>query len=224
VSSRSGSADVLEALGLRLDAPPVAARRCLDETGLCFLFAPQYHAGVRHATEVRRAFGTRTLFNLLGPLVNPARPPLQIVGVYDPALCRPMAETLDALGVETALVVHGGGLDEIALHGPTRAVLLRDHRALDLELTPEEAGLERAPLEALRGSDPADNARALRELLEGRGARAYRDVVALNAGALLWIAGRAPSLAAGAALAATVLASGAGASRLERWIEGSRRA
>jgi len=224
VSSRCGSADVLESLGVQLDASPDSARRCLDETGLCFLFAPQYHAGVRHAMPVRKTLGTRTLFNLLGPLVNPARPPIQIMGVYDQDLCRPLAVTLDMLGVETALVVHGSGLDEIALHGPTRAVLLKAHLVMELEITPEEAGLERVPLGALRGGDPSENARALRGVLAGQGPRAYRDVVSLNAGALTWVAGKATSLAEGVAMAGAMLDSGAAASRLDLWIEGSRRA
>lgn len=222
VSSRCGSADVLERLGVRLDAPPATARRALDATGLCFLFAPQYHAGVRHAMPVRRTFGTRTIFNLLGPLANPARPPVQIVGVYDPALCLPLATTLGLLGVEAALVVHGDGLDEIALHGVTRAALWRGGRLVELELTPEEGGVGRAPLEALAGGGPEENAAALRALLEGRENGPYRDAVVLNAGALAWISGTAPSLADGAARARAVLAGGGAASRLARWIEASR--
>ena len=222
VSSKSGSADVLEALGVRLDAPAQVARRCLDEVGVCFLFAPQYHAGVRHAMPVRRAFATRTIFNLLGPLVNPARPSMQIVGVYDPALCLPLARTLAMLGVRSALVVHGEGLDEIALHGTTRASLFKDGRLTELELTPEEAGLERRPLTELQGADPESNAAALRALLEGRGNGAYRDAVSLNAGALAWLAGNSESLADGVAVARGILASGTPASRLDRWIEVSR--
>ncbi len=222
VSSKSGSADVLEAVGVRLDAPPEIARRCLDEVGVCFLFAPQYHAGVRHAMPVRRAFATRTIFNLLGPLVNPARPPVQIVGVYDPALCLPLAATLQMLGTAAALVVHGEGLDEIALHGTTRAALLRDGRLSELELTPEEAGLERRPLAALRGGQATENAAAFLELLAGKGSDAYRDAVALNAGALSWIAGGCASLAAGVDRVRDVLASGRCSERLARWIELSR--
>src|SRR5512135_727867 len=132
VSSRCGSADVLEAAGLRLDAPPEVARRCLDELGICFLFAPLYHSGVRHAMPVRRALATRTIFNLLGPLSNPSHPAIQLMGVYDPALCRPLALTLGLLGADTALVVHGEGLDEIALHGTTTAALWRDGRLTEL--------------------------------------------------------------------------------------------
>jgi anthranilate phosphoribosyltransferase len=219
VSSKSGSADVLEALGVRLEAPPELARRCLDEVGICFLFAPQYHAGVRHAMPVRRVFGTRTIFNLLGPLANPARPPVQIVGVYDPTLCVPLALTLAMLGTRAALVVHGDGLDEIAIHAATRAALYKDGRLTELELTPEEAGLARRPLNALQGGEPAENAAALRSLLEGRENGAYHDAVSLNMGALAWLTGQSESLADGVDGARQTLASGRSAERLERWIE-----
>lgn len=219
VSSQCGSADVLEELGVRLDPTPDLARRCLDETGLCFLFAPQYHAGVRHAMPVRRVLSTRTIFNLLGPLSNPSHPPIQLLGVYDPALCRPLAITLGLLGVEAALVVHGEGLDEIALHGGTTAALWRDGRLTELEITPEEAGLSRQPLECLRGGNPATNAALLRALLAGKGHPAHRDAVALNAGALAWIAGKASTLGDGVGIALETIASGRAATRLRTWAE-----
>lgn len=219
VSSRCGSADVLEAAGVRLDATPEVARRCLDEVGVCFLFAPAYHAGVRHATPVRRALGTRTIFNLLGPLANPSHPPLQLMGVYDPALCAPLATTLGLLGAEAALVVHGDGLDEVALHGPTTGALWRDGVLTELEITPEEAGLARRPLSALSGGEPETNLELLQAVLEGRGVPAHRDAVALNVGALLWISRRADTLADGVALALAALAGGGAAQRLVRWAE-----
>jgi len=219
VSSRCGSADVLEAAGVKLDAEPAVARRCLDQAGVCFLFAPSYHAGVRHAAPVRKALGTRTIFNLLGPLANPSQPPLQLMGVYDPALCLPLATTLGLLGAEAALVVHGAGLDEIALHGPTRGALWRHGRVTELELTPEEAGLSRRPVEALAGGDPATNLELLRALLEGRGPAAHREAVALNAGALAWISGKAGTLGDGVALALTAIEGGGGAERLVHWAE-----
>jgi anthranilate phosphoribosyltransferase len=219
VSSRCGSADVLEVLGVRLDTSPEAARRSLDEIGLAFLFAPQYHSGVRHAMPVRKTLGTRTIFNLLGPLSNPSHPALQLMGVYDPTLCRPLAVTLGLLGAEAALVVHGEGLDEIALHGTTTAALWRDGMVTELEFTPEEAGLARQPLEALRGGDPATNAGLLQSLLEGRGQPAHRDAVALNAGALAWISGFAGTLGDGVALALEAIGSGRPAARLRAWVE-----
>jgi len=218
-SSRCGSADVLETAGVRLDAPPDVARRTLDEIGVCFLFAPAYHAGVTHASPVRKALGTRTIFNLLGPLANPSRPPLQLMGVYDPALCAPLATTLGMLGAETALVVHGSGLDEVALHGPTHAALWRGGCMTEFEMVPEEAGLARRPLAELEGGSPEVNLALLMAVLEGRGSPARRDAVALNAGTLVWVSGRASTLAAGVAQAREALAGGGAARRLARWAE-----
>ena len=207
-SSRCGSADLLEAVGVRLDPTPEVARRCLDQLGLCFLYAPAYHPGVRRAMDVRRALKTRTLFNLIGPLINPAGPEFQVMGIYAPELCRPAAETLRLLGCRTALVVHGSGLDEIALHGPTTAALLRDGTVESLTLRPEDLGVASAPLDALAGAGPAKAGPWLQALLEGRGAPAHRDAVAVNAGALLWICGRAGSPTEGTRLAGEVLDSG----------------
>ncbi len=223
-SSRCGSADLLEALGVKLDPSPGVARRCLDRVGLCFLFAPAYHSGVRRATGVRAALKTRTLFNLLGPLANPARPEFQVMGVYDPALCRPMAETLRLLGCQGALVVHGGGLDEIALHGPTTASLLRRGVLTDLVITPEEAGLARAPLDALAGGSPATNAEWLSRVLGGRAAPEHLDAVAINAGAMLWVAERASSLRDGVDLALDILRSGKASGRIAALVEASHSA
>ncbi len=214
VSSRSGSADVLEALGMKLDPPPVVARRMLDETGFCFLFAPQYHPAVAHAMPVRRELATRTVFNLLGPLAHPAAPPLQLLGVYDAALCRTMAETLAQLGCKTALVVNGG-VDEVALHGPTTTALLRDGVVVERRIEPADAELDRRPLGALAGGDAAFNADALTALLRGDTASAYSDAVALNAGALLWTARRADTLAAGVMQARAAIASGGAYARLK---------
>jgi anthranilate phosphoribosyltransferase len=219
VSSRCGSADLLEALGVKLDPAPAVARRCLDEVGLCFLFAPQYHSGVRHAMPARKALGTRTLFNLLGPLANPAAPAWQLVGVYAPSLCRPVAHTLGLLGCDTALVVHGSGLDEVALHGPTHAALWKDGEVREFEIVPEDAGLERRPIDALRGGGPAENAAWLESLLAGDSDGARRDAVALNAGAVAWIAGVAPGLRRGVAMAHDAIASGYAATRFSRWAE-----
>jgi anthranilate phosphoribosyltransferase len=217
ISSRCGSADVLESLGIAIDAPPALARRCLDEVGICFLFAPQYHAGVRHAMTVRRALGVRTMFNLLGPLANPASPRIQLVGVYDPERLAPLAATLGMLGCRSALVVHGGGLDEIALHDETRAALFSDGEVRMLSLSPEAAGVGRHPLEALRGGAPEHNAARLEELLGGGGDAAHRDAVAINAGALLWLSGRAVSHRDGTAMALSILEQGNALDRLARW-------
>jgi anthranilate synthase/phosphoribosyltransferase len=222
VSSRCGSADVLEACGVRLTPTPAVARRCLDEAGVCFLMAPHYHAGLRHAMPVRRALRTRTIFNVLGPLVNPAAPVWQVMGVYDPALCVPLARTLGLLGCEAALVVHGAGLDELAVHGPTQAALWRDGQVTELTLTPRDAGLDEYPLEALAGGAPEENAVWLQGLLAGRGAPAHEAAVALNAGALLWITGGAADLAAGTRRALETLRGGAALRRLARLAELTR--
>lgn len=222
ITSRCGSADVLERLGARLDLPAEEARRLLDSVGVCFLFAPHYHPGMRHAGPVRKALGVRTIFNMLGPCLNPASPPVQIVGVPAPHLVEPIARTLHALGCERALVVHGSGLDEIALHGPTIAMKVCDGRFEPLEITPEEAGVARAPLAALAGGDPEENAVRLRALLEGRGSEPEQAMVAINAGALLMLAGLAPDLRAGTRAALDALATGAAGERLHAFVETSR--
>jgi len=224
VSSRCGSADVLERCGVRIDGDPAFARRCLDALNICFLFAPRYHPGVRHAMPVRKALGVRTVFNLLGPLSNPARPRFQLVGVYDPRLCAPLASTLGLLGCEVALVVHGAGLDEIGLHDSTRAALLRHGKVEEFSIEPEQVGFARAPLEALRGGAAEENAAWLVELLSGRGVEVHCHVVAFNAGALLWIAGQTETLRRGTEQALEVLRAGKAAERLERWIALSRAA
>lgn len=219
VSSRCGSADVLERLGVRLDPPPSVGRRCLDEAGVCFIFAPQYHPGVRHAAPVRKALGVRTVFNLVGPIANAARPPWQMMGIYDPALCEPAARTLQLLGRRIALVVHGSGLDEVALHGPTAAVLVRDGDIHHFTITPEAAGVEPAPLRALAGAGPEENAAWLTGMLDGNGDPVHADAIALNAGTLAWVTGKAPTLVTGVRLARQALHGGGCARRLARMTE-----
>ena len=221
ISSKCGSADVLEALGARIEMAPAAARSTLDSTGFCFLFAPAYHPGMKHAALVRRQLQVRTVMNLLGPCINPARPPVQLLGVADPRMLRRIAQTLDAMGVRAALVVHGSGLDEVALHGETRAVRLSGGELTEFEITPEDAGLERAPLKVVTGGDPAENAVRLRALLAGQGDPAENDIVALNAGALLWTAGKAANLREGTGLALDALRSGRGGAVLDAYIEAS---
>jgi anthranilate phosphoribosyltransferase len=222
VSSRCGSADVLEKLGAKIELPPEAARAVLDQTGFCFLFAPAYHPGMKHAALVRRQLSVRTIMNLLGPCINPARPPIQLLGVADARMLRRIAETLDAMGVTQALVVHGSGLDEVALHGETLAVRLSDGEISQFVMSPEDAGLERAPLSVVAGGDPAENAERLRNLLEGTASKPETDITILNAAALLHTAGKAATLKDAADVARDVLLSGKAARVLDNYIEASR--
>jgi len=221
-TSKCGSADVLEAAGARLDLTPMESREVLDQTGFCFLLAPYYHPGIAHAGPVRRALKVRTIMNLLGPCLNPAQPKVQLLGVADPKLLRPIAETLRALGVIRALVVHGSGLDEVALHGFTQAILL-DHDTLEeIEITPEEAGLRRLPVERIVGGSPRENGARLTRVLEGKAREADSSIVALNAGALLMTASVAPDLRRGVAMALDAMASGQAIDLLHRFVEASR--
>ncbi len=207
VSSRCGSADLLQGLGIRVEVPVATVERCLEEVGIGFLYAPALHDAMRHAAPVRRELGVRTVFNLLGPLINPAGARHHLLGVFDPAWLGPVAEVLRALGSERALVVHGGGLDEITLHTVTQIAELRDGRVIPGSLAPEEAGLGRARLEDLRGGDVDQNVAIARGILEGlRGPR--RDVVLLNAAAALRVAGKAVDLREGVSLAAAAIDSG----------------
>jgi anthranilate phosphoribosyltransferase len=213
-TSRCGSADVLERLGVRIDAPADVMRRALDKTGVAFLFAPQYHPALRHAAQARKTLGVRTIFNMLGPCLNPAAPPVQLIGVAEAALLEPIAATAMALGVDRALVVHGAGLDEIALHAPTDAIRIENGSFERYMIEPEQAGLARASSDMLRGGDIAANAARLLALLRGEGGAAESDAVALNAGALLNLAGNAPSLIEGVRQTRDALRSGEPARRL----------
>ena len=221
VSSRCGSADVLEALGAKIDAPPEKARAMLDDIGFCFLFAPAYHPGMKHAGPTRKQLHVRTVMNLLGPCINPARPAVQLLGVADPAMLERIAAVLFSLGTTDALVVHGGGLDEVALHGETRALRLKDGVVTEFTITPEQAGLERAPLSVVTGGDPAENAVRLAALLDGRGNSAERDIVILNTAALLLTAGKAATLRYGAEHACEVLQTGKAGRLLRAFVEAS---
>ena len=215
VSSRCGSADLLQGLGIRVEVPVATVERCLEEVGFGFLYAPALHDAMRHAAPVRRELGVRTVFNLLGPLTNPAGARHQLLGVYDPARLATLAEVLRALGSERALVVHGGGLDEITLHTTTEVAELRDDRVVLRVLAPEEAGLERARLDELKGGDVEQNVAIARGILEGaRGPR--RDVVLLNAAAALWVAGQAGDLREGVSVAAGAIDSGGALRVVER--------
>ncbi len=193
LSSRTGGADVLAALGVGLELSPERLERCLAAVGLAFLFAPRHHAALRHAAAARAALPTRTIFNLAAPLANPARVRRQLVGVFDPAWLMPMAAVLDRLGTERAWLVHGDGLDELTLSGPSEVVALEAGRTRRFTVTPEEVGLARRPVEAIRGGGAGENAAALLALLDGAPG-AYRDTVLLNAAAALVVSGVAHDL------------------------------
>jgi len=219
VSSRSGSADVLEALGVDVSAGPEGAGRVLDAVGICFLFAPLFHPAMKEVVGVRRELRVRTVFNVLGPLTNPAAARRQVMGVYAPHLVPVLAEVLAELGSAHALVVHGDdGLDEITTTGPTTVgeARLGDDGAVRVrvyEITPEELGLPRAALDDLRGGEPADNAEMMRRVFAGEPGP-LADVTAANAGAALYVGGLAPSIAEGVARAKELLAAGAAARKL----------
>lgn len=217
LSSKSGSADVLTALGVNIDADLAVVRQCLWEIGIGFLMAPRHHSATRHVAPTRVELGTRTIFNLLGPLSSPAMARRQLVGVFAPEWVRPMAEVLGRLGAERAWVVHGAGLDELTTTGSTTIAAFDDGKVETFDVVPEDFGLPRARLEDIRGGEPHDNAGAMRDLLGGAGGP-LRDIVLLNSGAALLIAGRVTSVEEGIELAAKALDSGAARGVLEELI------
>jgi anthranilate phosphoribosyltransferase len=215
VSSRSGSADVLQALGVKIDAPPETSGAALDRLGIAFLFAPILHPAMREVMPVRRELGVRTVFNLLGPLTNPAGARRQLMGVYAAELVPIIARVQAELGSAHALVVHGSdGLDEITVTGPTAIGEVRDGQVTTYTVAPEDFGLPRARLEDLIGGDPQQNAAAMERILAGEPGPLH-DVVALNAGAALYVAGRAAGIREGLEMAREALASGAARAKLD---------
>ena len=189
VSSKSGASDVLIALGVNVNVTPEQARQALDEIGVCFLFAQQYHSGFRHVAPVRAALKTRTIFNILGPLINPARPTYHLLGVYAPELVKTYAETAVALEHQHSFVVHGSGLDEVALHGETQVAEIKNGKIEYFTLTPEDFGLKAQSLESLRGGEPQENAQMLTALLQGKGKAEHANAVAANTALLLKLFG-----------------------------------
>ena len=215
VTSKCGSADVMEALGVNITLPPSQIAACLQEVGIAFLFAPAMHSAMKYVQPARRELRLRTVFNLLGPLTNPANASAQVVGVYSDDLVEKLAEALSMLGLHRAMVVHGSdGLDEITLSGMTRVAEVRDGQVRTYEVTPEEFGLTRAPLEAISGGDAPENARIIQEILSGKKSPC-RDVVLLNAAATLVAAGRANHLSEAMPMATKSIDSGAAQAKLE---------
>jgi anthranilate phosphoribosyltransferase len=220
MSSRSGSSDVLAVLGVNIAATLEQSRRALDEAGICFLFAPAHHGAMRHVAPVRQELGFRTIFNLLGPLSNPAGAQRQVLGVYDLRLVEPIARVLGALGSRRAWTVHGQGLDELTTTGASQVAEWREGAVRHFTITPEAVGLPRASLSDLLGGDPEINAQAMRELLAGRRGP-YRDVVLLNAAAALLVGDRVETLREGVALAGAAIDEGRAQAALDRLVEAS---
>jgi anthranilate phosphoribosyltransferase len=219
ITSASGSSDVLHALGLNVMASPEQSQHALEEVGLCFLMAPLYHKAMRHVADVRKELGLRTIFNLLGPLANPARTTRQLLGVYSKDWLLPLAEVLRNLGVQKAWLVHGAdGMDELTTTDFSYVVELQEGAIREFSIAPEDAGIERSDASALQGGLPEDNARALQALLSGAHG-AYRDIVLLNCAAALIVADKVYSLKAGVQLAADVIDSGAAKRTLAALIE-----
>jgi len=219
VSSKCGAADLLEALGAKLDLSAEQSAQVLDQTELCFMFAPVYHASMKYAAPVRKEMGTRTIFNILGPLANPAGAPLQLLGVYDEALTEPMAKVLSNLGVKRAMVVHGDdGLDEISLTSATHGCELKDGKLTDFVLDPREYGLSLCKPEDLTGGDAEENAVIAKEILGGA-IGPKRDIVLLNSAACFVIAGKSETFADGIKLAADMIDSGKALEKMQSFIK-----
>jgi anthranilate phosphoribosyltransferase len=223
-TGRCGSADVLEALGARIDLEPGAIAECIADVGFGFMFAPIHHQATRHVIPVRRELAVRTIFNLLGPLTNPAGAKRQVIGVSDPAYLETMAGALARLGSESALIVSAeDGLDELSVSAPTRVVELREGKIDSFTVTPEEAGLERLPADSLAQGDPEENAALTRAVLTGNAGGTERALVVLNAGAALYVAGGSASIQAGVRDAGEALDAGAGEELLARYVEKTKR-
>lgn len=223
LSSKSGTADALSCLGVKLDIGPEAISRCIREAGVGFMFAQQHHSAMRHVGPTRVELGTRTIFNLLGPLSNPAGVKRQLVGVYAPQWVQPLAEVLRDLGSENVWVVHGEGLDEITTTGTTQVAALENGKISTFNLTPDDFGLQTVTLDTLKGGDGAHNAVALQAVLDGA-ENAYRDISLANAAASLMIAGKATNLGEGMTLARQSLASGGAKAALQRLVSVSNAA
>ena len=190
VSSKTGASDLLTTLGVDISMSPESARKALDEIGLCFIFAQKYHLGFKHAVPVRQALKTRTIFNILGPLINPAKPKHQLLGVYSPELIEVYAKTVAQLGHEHTLIVHGSGLDEVAIHGATEVAEVRNGEIERYTLTPQDFGFQVKPLESLRGGEPTENAQMITALLQGKGKAEHNQAVAMNTALLLKLFGQ----------------------------------
>ncbi|WP_186438197.1 anthranilate phosphoribosyltransferase [Cohnella terricola] len=218
MSGKAGSADVLEALGVNINLTAAQAAECLEQTGICFMFAQLFHPALKHAAVPRRELGVRTIFNMLGPLTNPAKADCQLIGLYDRTRTSTVAEVLSRLGLKKAMVVGShDGLDEISISAPTQVSELQNGEVITYDVTPEELGLATVSLKAVQGGNAVENAHIIRRVLGGEKS-AYRDVVLANAGACIYVAGRAASLADGVKAAAATIDSGLAEDKLLQWI------
>ena len=219
-SSKSGAADVLEALGVKITISSEKSQELLEKIGICFLFAQNYHIAMKYVAPIRKELGIRTVFNILGPLSNPAGANMELMGVYDEALVQPLAQVMANLGVTRGMVVFGqDSLDEISMSAPTSVCEIKDGKFTSYVLTPEQFGYKRCQKEELQGGTPQENAAITRAILEGQETGAKRQAVCLNAGAALYIAGKADDLASGVKLAEELIDSGAALKKLEEFIE-----
>ena len=222
VSSKSGSADVLEAFGLKLDLEPASNEKLLDELGIAFLFAPRYHRAMKEVMPVRQVLATKTIFNLIGPLSNPARPTAQVIGVANENLLEPVAGALVDMGLPRAMVVHGAGMDEFALHGTSRFMIIDGDKITSDTLEPGDVGLESIDAAELKGGNAEENAAILREILGGRDTGPRAQVVALNVAAGIILAGHEKAWRVAYERAMDILSTGAPEALLNRWVEASK--
>ncbi len=217
ITSKSGSADVLKELGLKIDLPPSEVEKTIESVGIGFMLAPVFHPSMKRVAQIRRDLGFRTVFNILGPLTNPANAKAQVIGVFDGTLCEPVANVLNILGTKRALVVHGSGMDEITNTGETQIVELNHGGITKYTVTPEKLGIKRASASDIAGGTPEENARDIVEVLKGKKG-AKRDIIAINAGAALLASGKAETLASGITMASEAIDSGAALNKLKEFV------
>ena len=218
ITTKSGSADVLRELGIRIDLPPQDVEKIIEKVGIGFMLAPVFHPSMKRVGQIRRDIGFRTVFNILGPLTNPAGAEAQVIGVFDSSLCEPMANVLKILGTKRALVVHGSGIDEISNIGETQIAELNNTRVTKYAVTPEKLGVKRASIKDILGGSPEENARDIVDVLEGKNG-AKRDIIALNAGAALLVSGKAKTFASGIEMANSAIEGGDALNKLKEFVE-----
>ena len=219
VSSKCGSADVLTALGVKIDLDPKQVEACINKVGMGYMFAPKFHGAMKYAIGPRKELAVRTIFNILGPLTNPAEAPFELMGVFDPDLTEPLAEVLGKLGCKHAMVVHGSGLDEITLEGPTKVSEYKEGKVKTYEIKPSDFGIKLAELKEVLGNAPEDNAKIILGILNGKEKGPKRDIVTLNAAVALYVAGKASSIKEGVSLADESIDSGKALEKLEKMKE-----